>query len=103
VPELFQAQAAKEGIDLAPHRSAWLDRETASEASLIVLFDRVNQSAFAERYPSFEVRTILLGDLIGVGEIQDPVDGDATVAALSYERIREGVTILAQVLCKCHR
>ena len=98
VPDLFQVQATTEGIDLAAHRSTWLDRETAAAASLIVLFDRVNQAAFADRYPNFAVPTILLGDLVGIGEIADPVDGDASVAAFAYAQIRGGVRELALLL-----
>ena len=98
VPDLFQVQATTEGIDLAAHRSTWLDRETAAAASLIVLFDRVNQAAFADRYPNFAVPTILLGDLVGIGEIADPVDGDASVAASAYAQIRGGVRELALLL-----
>lgn len=98
MPDLFQARAAMEGLDMAAHRSTWLDRDSASAASLIVLFDRVNQAAFADRYPGLGVPTILLGDLIGVGEIDDPVDGDETVAAHSYRVIRRGVERLAALL-----
>lgn len=98
VPPLFQAQASTEGIDLAAHRSAWLDRASAEAASLIVLFDRVNQTAFADRYPHLDVPTVLLGDLIGIGDIDDPVEGDATVAAASYGQIRAGVRQLATLL-----
>ena len=98
VPPLFQLQALEEGVDLASHRSAWLDRESAGAASLIVVFDRVNQAALADRYPDLAVPTIMLGDLIGIGEIEDPVDGDASVAASSYAQIRHGVTTLASLL-----
>ena len=51
MPDLFQARARQEGLDMTHHRSAWLDRASAQSASLIVLFDRVNQAAFARRYP----------------------------------------------------
>ena len=98
VPELFKAQATREGVDLTTHRSVWLDRETATSASLIILFDRVNQAAFAERYPDVQVPTILLGDLVGSGEIQDPVDGNEDVVSLSYAEIRTSVGKLAQLL-----
>ncbi len=98
MPELFQARAAAEGLDMTAHRSSWLDRDSAAAASLIVLFDRVNQAAFADRYPGLAVPTILLGDLIGVGEIDDPVDGDETVVARSYGVIRSGVERLAALL-----
>ena len=100
VPDLFQRHAAGEGVDLGAHRSQWLDRETASAASLVVLFDRVNQTAFADRYPALQDATILLGDLIGVGEIDDPVDGDATVVAASYALIRRATETLASLLTK---
>lgn len=103
VPDLFQAQATEEGIDLTAHRSSWLNRESAAAASLIVLFDRVNQTAFADRYPDLAVPTILLGDLIGIGEIQDPVDGDATIARSSYGQIRRGVLKLALFLTATHK
>ena len=103
VPDLFRAQATQAGIDLTEHRSTWLDRESATAASLIVLFDRVNQTAFADRYPHCAVPTILLGDLISVGEIQDPVDGDASIAAASYAQIRHGVEQLAVLLKAAHR
>ena len=98
MPDLFQARAKQEGLDMAAHRSAWLDRASAQSASLIVLFDRVNKTAFADRYPDLPVPTILLGDLIGVGEIADPVDGDADIVAASYQQIRSGVEQLAALL-----
>ena len=98
MPDLFQARARQEGLDMTHHRSAWLDRASAQSASLIVLFDRVNQAAFARRYPDLSVPTVLLGDLIGVGEIADPVDGDAAIVAASYRQIRTGVESLVDLL-----
>lgn len=98
VPELFQSRANQEGINLAAHRSKWLDRDTAAAASLIVLFDRVNQAAIADRYPDLTTPTILLGELTGIGEIEDPIDGDAVVAASAYAQIRDGVAQLASLL-----
>ena len=97
-PDLFRTQARSEGLDLDAHRSAWLDRESARSASLIVLFDRVNQAAFADRYPDLPVPTILLGDLIGIGEIDDPVDGDRATVAAAYRDIRRGVERLSALL-----
>lgn len=98
VPDLFKEQASRESIDLSEHRSSWLDRESAAAASLIVLFDRVNQAAITVRYPNFTTPFILLGDLTAVGEIGDPVDGDEIVAAAAYAEIRRGVTTLALLL-----
>lgn len=98
VPDLFRAQALSEGIDLHEHRSQWLEREGAEAADLIVVFDRVNVLAVSDRYPHRRHATILLGDLIGVGEIDDPVDGDAAFAAATYAKIRRGVEMLAKLL-----
>ena len=98
VPDLFQRQAASEGVDLSGHRSAWLDRDAANAASLIVAFDRVNLASISDRYPVTRNRIILLGDLIGIGEIHDPVDGDGDVAEASYRDIRRGVEALLRLL-----
>jgi protein-tyrosine-phosphatase len=98
VPDLFRAQANHEGIDLDAHRSQWLDRDAADAADLIVVFDRVNVTALADRYPGRSGVTIMLGDLIGVGEIDDPVDGDAAFAAATYAKIRRGIEALVKLL-----
>ena len=98
VPPLFRSQAAAEGIELAEHRSAWLDQDMLRSVSLIVLFDRVNEAAFAERYPHNTTPQILLGDLIGVGPIEDPVDQREDEIVSSYATIRRAVERLAQLL-----
>lgn len=98
VPDLFQRHAESEGVALAEHRSAWLDRAAASSASLIVLFDRVNVAAVSDRYPELRDRIVLLGHLTGVGEIDDPVDGDAAVVAATYAQIRRAVEELHNLL-----
>jgi protein-tyrosine-phosphatase len=98
VPDLFRTQAGTEGIDLRDHRSQWLPRDLAEAADVIVVFDRVNLAAVADRYPHRRAATILLGDLIGIGEIEDPVDGDAAFAAATYAKIRRAVEALAALL-----
>lgn len=98
VPDLFRAQARTEQIDLDAHRSQWLERDAADAADLIVVFDRVNVAAVADRYPHRRGAVFLLGDLIGIGEIDDPVDGDAAFAAATYAKIRRGIEELAKLL-----
>ena len=98
VPTLFQQAAAQGGIDLAAHRSAWLDRATVEAASLVMVFDEINLLAVADRYPGLRAPIVKLGDLTGVGDIEDPVDGDAAVAAATYAEIRRAVQELSQLL-----
>ena len=98
MPALFQAQARSEGLDLAAHRSQWLERAAVDAADLIVVFDRVNVAAVLDRYPDRRRRLLMLGDLIGVGEIEDPVDGDAAFAAVTYGKIRRGIEALVALL-----
>ena len=62
------------------------------------MFDRVNLLAVADRYPHLSRRVILLGDLVGAGEIDDPVDGDAATVAATYAVIRRGVDQLRRLL-----
>jgi protein-tyrosine-phosphatase/predicted ATP-grasp superfamily ATP-dependent carboligase len=98
VPMLFQQAAAQGGIDLAAHRSVWLDRTIAEAASLIVVFDEINRLAVADRYPGLRAPIVKLGNLIGVSDIEDPVDGDAAVAAAAYAKINRAVQELAKLL-----
>ena len=92
----LQQAAAQGGIDLAVHRSTWLDRAAAEAASLIVVFDEVNLLAVTDRYPGLRTPIVKLGDLIGVGDIADPVDGDAAV-------VRQDPTPRSSAACRSWR
>jgi len=83
--------AATHGIDLSAHRSAWLSRETVNAATLLVVFDELTRKALLDRYPHFRRRTIRLGDLAGIGEITDPIDGGAAEFARVYSQIARAV------------
>lgn len=97
-PDLFQVAAAHHGIALEAHRSAWLTRAAAEAASLLVVFDGVNQLALDTRYPGLETPVLKLGDLTGVGDIEDPVDAEPPQIASTYAEIRRGIEALARLL-----
>ena len=67
-------------------------------ASLLIVFDEVNRSAVLDRYPDLRIPIVLLGDLNGVGEIPDPVDGNAAVFCSVYDQIESAVTELASLM-----
>ena len=89
--------AAAFGIDLAAHRSAWLTREAAEAASLLVVFDEINRIAVFDRYPDLTVPVIRLDELGQPGEIADPVDGGLEEFQRCYQRIAAGVAELVEV------
>jgi protein-tyrosine-phosphatase len=97
-PALALHAAAEHGVDLSPHRSAWLSRAMSNTASLIIVFDEVNRSAVLDRYPDLRTPIVLLGDVTGVGEITDPVDGNASVFCSVYDQIERAVTQLASLI-----
>ena len=82
--------AAAFGIDLAAHRSAWLTREAAKAASLLVVFDETNRGAVFDRYPDLTVPVVRLDELGQPGEIADPVDGGPEEFQRCYQRIALG-------------
>ena len=95
----FGVQAASQlGLALSSHRSAWLNRATAEAASLIVVFDDINTTAIADRYPDLRTPVVKLGDLIAEGDIADPVDGDGAMFDRTYALIAQGVEALAREL-----
>ena len=97
-PLVGQQAAAAHGIDLASHRSVWLDRSAADAASLIIVFEDTNSAAIADRYPDLKTTVVKLGDLTGAGDIPDPVDGDRPVFDQVYADIERGVDALARLL-----
>jgi protein-tyrosine-phosphatase/predicted ATP-grasp superfamily ATP-dependent carboligase len=97
-PELGREAAARNGIDLRAHRSSWMSREAGEGASLIVVFDEVNATALADRYPDLATPAVKLGELIAIGDIYDPVDGDAAVFDMTFAAIGRGIQALARLL-----
>lgn len=90
--------AARFGVDLSAHRSAWLSREAANAASLLVVFDEVNLASLRDRHPDVMTPVICLADLTDPGEIADPIGGDEVEFARCYAQIAEGVAELVQLL-----
>jgi protein-tyrosine-phosphatase len=95
--------AAAAGIDLATHRSAWLTREAAEAASLLVVFDEINRVAVFDRYPALTVPVVRLDELATPGEIADPVDGGLEEFQRCYQRIAAGVAELVELLNASHQ
>ena len=97
-PALALHAAAVRDVDLSLHRSTWLSSSMLNTASLLIVFDEVNRSAVLDRYPDLRIPIVLLGDLNGVGEIPDPVDGNAAVFCSVYDQIESAVTELASLM-----
>ena len=93
-PELAVEVGATHGVDLSAHRSVWLTRQMAESASLLIVFDEMIRQTIFSRYPKLQVPIILLGDLAGLGEIKDPIDGGALVFRRTYAQIQKSTTEL---------
>lgn len=97
-PRCGIAAAAAHGIDLAPHRSVWLRRAMAEAAALLIVFDEPTRNAVLDRYPDLGAAPVCLGDLAGVGEIADPIDGGPAEFARIYGQIALAIDELAALL-----
>ena len=97
-PSLGQSAAATFGVDLTEHRSVWMTASLARAASVIFVFDRLIQEALRDRYPDLKTPVIMLGDLVGLGDIRDPVDGDLDAFAAVYRQIETAVAAVARKL-----
>lgn len=97
-PKFGLEAAAAYGVDLAAHRSLWLTRQLAEAASLLIVFDDITRCAVLDRYPETKPRVVLLGDLAGLGEIPDPIDGGVTKFRRVYDEIMTAITELAPLL-----
>jgi protein-tyrosine-phosphatase/predicted ATP-grasp superfamily ATP-dependent carboligase len=92
--------AARHGVDLSAHRSVWLSHELVDAASLLIAFDEITRQAVYDRYPEPKAAVMLLGDLAGIGEIPDPIDGGATEFIRIYDQIAAAVDELAKLIAK---
>ncbi len=63
-------------------------------ASLIIVFDEFTRSGVFDRYPDIKAPVILLGDLLELGDITDPIDGGAAEFRRVYDQIAAGVSEL---------
>jgi len=62
------------------------------------VFDGVNRRAILDRYPDLRVPILRLGDFAPkpIGNIEDPIDGDFTLYAATYDAIETSVIALAE-------
>jgi protein-tyrosine-phosphatase len=70
----------------------------AETASLLIVFDETIRYAVLDRYPDLKAPVMLLGDLAGLGEIADPVDGGLAEFERTYERIAAAIAELSSLL-----
>ncbi len=97
-PELAVQAASRLGIDLGQHRSRMLDQADLDRARAVLVFDAVNRSALLDLYPASGLTLVQLGDLTGVGEIADPVDGDEHAFVETYTKILAGISAIANLV-----
>ena len=93
-PTFGREAASEHGLDLSAHRSVWLSRNMVETASLIIVFDELTRSGVFDRYPDITAPVILLGDLLELGDITDPIDGGAAEFRRVYDQIAAGVSEL---------
>jgi protein-tyrosine-phosphatase len=90
VPAYGQKVAQRRGVDLAAHRSQLLTAELVRMSDLIVVMDRSQQLAIAQRFGRAEA-VLVLGDLdpspIDMRTVRDPYNQPEDVFEAVYARI----------------
>jgi len=95
--------AAAHSVDLSAHRSVWLTSELAGAASLLIVFDEINRKTILDRYPRLQTPVVSLGELLGLPNIVDPIDGDLAQFERVYGQIAEAIGVLARLLAGRNR
>jgi protein-tyrosine-phosphatase/predicted ATP-grasp superfamily ATP-dependent carboligase len=102
-PDLGLRAAAAHSVDLSAHRSVWLTSELAEAASLLIVFDEINRKTILDRYPRLQTPVVSLGELLGLRNIVDPIDGDLAQFERVYGQIAEAIGVLARLLAGRNR
>jgi protein-tyrosine-phosphatase len=97
-PALELAAAARRCIDLSAHRSRLLTQEMAEGASVLLVFDLINRGAVLDQFPALTTPVIRMGDLLGAGDIADPIDGDDQVFEETCALIEQAVVTIRHLL-----
>ncbi|HEY0311587.1 MAG TPA: ATP-grasp domain-containing protein [Allosphingosinicella sp.] len=84
------------GVDLDPHRSAWLRVEEAEAADAVLVFDAVNVEELKRL--GARANVLRLADLIGRPAIADPYGRGADAFAACYRDIEQAIDRLVERL-----
>ena len=99
-PAVAIAAAARQGVDMAAHRSRHATAQMLEAADVVIAFDQINLDSIAARYPHLKQPIFLLAeaDPGGRGQILDPEGKDETTFLSTYRRIDACLAPLAQAL-----
>ena len=90
-PQVAIDAAARRGISMAQHRSEYAFDASVNAATIILIFDCVNQRSMLSRYPALQNRIFFLGELLHadgkVVEISDPIGKSAAGFDGTYAQI----------------
>lgn len=83
-------------VNLSPHRSTTVDRETVERADLVLVMDYQNLYNFSRKFPSYSEKAFLLNEVLGNPEpIGDPYGGTAEQFQATYTQITTAIDELA--------
>lgn len=101
-PALAQEAAARQGLDLTNHQSAYADDLMLGDTDMIIVFDPINEAGLKARGHWMPAKTLRLGDLLPHdsenGIITDPVDGTVEDFGVCYRRIDDSMAVFARLL-----
>jgi len=99
-PTVAIGAAARHGVDMSQHHSRHASMALLEAADVVIAFDEINRSSITARYPQFEGRVFLLGEIGAVGnpQIHDPEGKSEATFLATYRRIDACLAGLAQAL-----
>jgi protein-tyrosine phosphatase len=81
--------AKENGLDLSNHKAKQLTSELIDDCDLILVMTHEHLEQVAQIARGARAKALLLGQWIGVGEIEDPIGKDIDVFRHSYELLEK--------------
>ena len=88
------------GIDLSSHRSTYADDDVLRQANIILVFDELNVAGLSSRSKEIGHKVVKMGNLAGIGNINDPYAKDIAAFNNIYEKIFKSAEEMLNIVRK---
>ncbi len=97
---IAQATMNEIGLSLERHRSQPANAELISRATLVITMTNLQRDMLHTAFPKDRERVLSFDDLTGLGDVPDPIGGDAEEVRAVRDRLQSSMPLIFQALAQ---